>query len=239
MIDFHCHIDLFPDPYKAAHEIRKTGAYVLSVTTTPKAFPKTSQLSKGSSRIRTALGLHPQLALERKNELSLFEHLIGETNYVGEVGLDGGRDFRSSAHTQKEVFSQILQFCENRGGRIISIHSRHAATEVLYHLRQKPSCGTPVLHWFSGTNEELDQAISQGCWFSVGLPMTRSQKGQAILAKLPRNRVLTETDAPFAGSSIVPALHSVQKKFAEIWSVTEEEAELMLHNNLKRLLARQ
>ena len=65
MIDFHCHLDLFPDPQRVAAEAEAAGIYVLSVTTTPKAFRQTAALAKGKRHIRTALGLHPQLAHER------------------------------------------------------------------------------------------------------------------------------------------------------------------------------
>ncbi|MGX9147674.1 hypothetical protein [Mesorhizobium sp. 128a] len=40
-----------------------------------------------------------------------------------------------------------------------------------------------------------------GAWFSVGLPMVRSRRAASLLSKMPRNRILTETDAPFASTS--------------------------------------
>ena len=73
MIDFHCHLDLFPNPAGLVEECERRSLYVLSVTTTPSAFLGTRELSSGSRRIRTALGLHPQLAHERKGELPLFD----------------------------------------------------------------------------------------------------------------------------------------------------------------------
>ena len=44
-----------------------------------------------------------------------------------------------------------------------------------------PDAGISILHWFSGTVSELTAAIDFGCWFSVGLPMLRSKKGQALV----------------------------------------------------------
>src|ERR1035437_1612235 len=89
MIDFHCHLDLYPDPQRIADECNNRGLYVLSVTTTPSAWKGTSALAGSHPRIKTALGLHPQLAHQRKSELALFEQLLPRTPYVGEVGLDG------------------------------------------------------------------------------------------------------------------------------------------------------
>ena len=91
MIDFHCHLDLYPDPHEITRECRKRGLDVLSVTTTPSAWGGTSALGGGT--IVTALGLHPQLAHQRKDDLSLFDRLLPGSEYVGEVGLDGAPEF--------------------------------------------------------------------------------------------------------------------------------------------------
>ena len=76
MIDFHCHLDLYPDPVAVVEQCSKDGTYVLSVTTTPSAWLGTKRLALHAPRIRTALGLHPQIAHERIRELSLFDTLI-------------------------------------------------------------------------------------------------------------------------------------------------------------------
>ena len=94
MIDFHCHLDLYPNHHAVRHECDRRCMHVLSVTTTPSAWRGTSALAAGSLRIRTALGLHPQLAAERKSELGLFETLLPEAPYVGEIGLDGAPELR-------------------------------------------------------------------------------------------------------------------------------------------------
>ncbi len=116
MIDFPCHLDLYPDPEMAVRLANESGIYVLSVTTTPKAWRQTSSLAKNCPRIRTALGLHPQLAHERYHELPLFEGLIGETNYVGEVGLDGLPELKPHAAIQRRVFEAVLRISAKSGG---------------------------------------------------------------------------------------------------------------------------
>ena len=237
MIDFHCHIDLFENPHETIKSLRDEGTYVLSVTTTPKAFPKTAALSKGCSRVRTALGLHPQLALERQHELSLFELLLPETRYVGEVGLDGGKEFRASQAVQKKVFNAILGLSSQSGGRIISIHSRHAASEVLDCLSDAPNCGAPVLHWFTGSSNELKRAINQGCWFSVGLPMLRSKKGKALIMQIPKDRLLTETDAPFTGTEVAQSLKKTEAALSSLWKVECDEVRAILSGNLRSLVS--
>ncbi|WP_157844021.1 Qat anti-phage system TatD family nuclease QatD [Epibacterium ulvae] len=237
MIDFHCHLDLMKDPAKTVRELEVAQIYVLSVTTVPKAFPKTSRLVKVKGRIRTALGYHPQLVGERPNELPLFERMLHETRYVGEVGLDGGKEFTKSQSSQAKIFSEILSLCRSDGSKIVSIHSRHAADAVLDKIEEHPGFGVPVLHWFTGNRFELERAIKLGCWFSIGAPMLRTAKGKATVAKMPSERILTETDAPFASSNISSSLSEATKGLSNIWRMDAIETANTLKSNLATLVA--
>lgn len=239
MIDFHCHLDLYPNPHSVAAECRRRGLYVLSVTTTPSAWNGTKALSNGNDRIRTAIGLHPQIAHERRTELPLFDAIVTETRYVGEVGLDGLPELRPHWDAQVTVFEHILEACRRAGGRIISIHSRRAAKAVLDRLEKLPGAGTPILHWFSGSIRELERAIALGCWFSVGPAMLASEKGRALAARMPRDRVLTESDGPFAqirGGPVMP-WHAAEATagLADLWSVSTAEGTQITVTNLRAL----
>src|SRR6185312_3226047 len=228
-VDMHCHLDLYSDPRGQVAVIAKKKAYVLSVTTTPKAWRGTCELAVGHPRIKTALGLHPQLAKERKSELRLFDSLLSEARYAGEKGLDGGPDCRAFWQDQVEVFDHILASCVEAGGRILTIHSRGAATAVLDALERHPGYGAAIQHWFSGTPRELSRAVEMGCWFSVGGAMLRSQKGRMLASRMPKHRVLTETDGPFgavSGRPLQPAECSgAIKVLSELWNVDETAAQ--------------
>ena len=54
-----------------------------------------SALVANVRRIRVALGLHPQLAHERRTEIDLFDSLLQNSRYVGEIGLDGGPEHQA------------------------------------------------------------------------------------------------------------------------------------------------
>ncbi|QCO00531.1 TatD family deoxyribonuclease (plasmid) [Azospirillum argentinense] len=226
-VDLHCHLDLYPDPVDAARRCGASGAYVLSVTTTPKAWRGTAALAKGHDRIRTALGLHPQIAHERIGELPLFDALLPQTRYVGEIGLDGSPECKPHWREQTRVLDHVLTSSAKAGGRILSIHSRRAATEVLDMLARHPDAGVPVLHWFSGTKAELRRAADMGCWFSVGPAMMMGKRGLDLLAAMPRYRVLTETDGPFAavdGRPLFPGeVSPACDAMAACWGVTADD----------------
>ena len=238
MIDFHCHLDLYPNPHEVAKRCEEKGLYVLSVTTTPSAWKVTSALERG--RIRTALGLHPQLAHERISELDLFDQLIGGTRYVGEIGLDGAPEFRKSWDKQLTVFDHVLSTCTNAGGRVLSIHSRRAADAVLDRLASYTDAGIPVLHWFTGSPAELDRADRLGCWFSVGPAMLRSARGRELASRMPRDRVLTESDGPFAQLDRRPLfpwdVAATLAALSEIWHADEDAVRATLLNNLESLI---
>lgn len=243
MIDFHCHLDLYPDPDAVAATAQEGQVKVLSVTTTPSAFAGTTTLAAGRPMICTALGLHPELAHQRSHELALFDQLVSTTPFVGEIGLDGSPRFAQTRASQAEVFTHILRSCADVGGRILSIHSRSAVEPVLDALQANPRAGTPVLHWFTGNARQAESAIDQGCWFSIGTPMLTTEKGRELVATLPRDRVLTETDGPFAtrnGRPLTP--HDVADTIgllADLWAIETSEAESKIVANERQLLASQ
>ncbi|WP_133366550.1 Qat anti-phage system TatD family nuclease QatD [Qipengyuania sediminis] len=206
MIDFHCHLDLYPDPQDVLAGVDRRGTYVLAVTTTPKAWRGTNKLVGERKRVRVALGLHPEVVAQRHGEVALLCGLIPEARYVGEIGLDGSPPHRQSLDLQRTVFERILRECSDHGGRILSIHSRGAATEVIDALDRHPHAGVAILHWFSGTKSELARAVKHGCWFSIGPAMLRSARGRDLAAAMPPDRILTETDAPFVREGNQPLM---------------------------------
>ncbi len=198
-VDFHCHLDLYPDHAAAIAQAESAGVYTLTVTTTPRAWPRNRELTEKTHYVRAALGLHPQLAEERADELPLWERYLSETRYVGEVGLDAGPRYYKSLDIQKRVFRTVLERCAEAGGKILTVHSVRTAGAVLEMIaKYLPAArGTVVLHWFTGSRSEARQAVALGCYFSVNTEMTRNERGRALIADLPVERLLTETDGPF------------------------------------------
>ncbi|MHA7133779.1 Qat anti-phage system TatD family nuclease QatD [Oerskovia turbata] len=241
MIDFHCHLDLYPDPEAVADELERRGVGVLSVTTTPAAWAGTARLAKGRPMIRTALGLHPELAGARHRELTLFDRLLPETRFVGEVGLDGSPQHLSSWDSQVLVFNHILSSCEQAGDKILSVHSRRAASQVLDCLDSHAGLNKVVLHWFSGTTAELRRAIERGCWFSVGPAMLSGARGRSLVSEIPTDRLVVETDGPFTQKDRRPVqpwnVTDVIDGLADLWGSTRQQVAKMVRANESTLLS--
>jgi|TARA_R110001632_G_scaffold41641_1_gene104820 TatD DNase family protein len=240
MMDLHCHVDLYSDHEQILRDIKNTGFYVLSVTTVPSAFEGTYNLTLGIKNCRTALGLHPQLAHQRKNELPLFDKLISKTRYIGEIGLDGSRGYKEYINDQLFVFNHILKKCESYDNKILTIHSLNAVDEVLTCLDSFPKAGKPILHWFLATMKQVTRAVELGCYFSIGPAMLESNRAKKIISWLPKDRVLLETDGPFAkfkGDIAYPSdVTHVCLYLADIWNTSICDANAQMRSNLKVLV---
>lgn len=199
LVDFHCHLDLYPDLADAISICDDRRVATLAVTTTPKAFFRHQELAARSSFVRVGLGLHPQLVEDRADEIALFEKLVVETRYVGEVGLDAGPRFYRSLALQQDVLRRVLRACASEGDKILSLHSVRSARLVLDLLEAEfpTGRGTAIMHWFTGSVSEMRRGLRLGCFFSVNEGMARSESGRRLISELPFDRVLTETDGPF------------------------------------------
>ena len=140
MIDMHTHLDLYPDALKIIDKVNKINIFTLAVTTSPKAWLVTSKVFENYKNIYVSVGLHPEIVESKANEVDLLIDCIKNTNFVGEVGIDGSTRFSKSLLLQTRIFERVLQECEIQKGKIISIHSRGAESEVLTLLKNHTNC---------------------------------------------------------------------------------------------------
>lgn len=239
-MDFHCHLDLYPNARAVCEEADRRNKFTWLVTTSPRAYEATSKVLGHLSRVLITPGLHPELVEHRSKELVQLLVQMKDCQAVGEVGIDGSYRFKSSLPAQREVFEAVVARSQELGGRVLSIHSRGAVKEVLGILLKNPGFGTAVLHWFSGTFSEMETAYRMGCWFSMGPGAFASTAGRALATKLPRNRVVPESDGPFATEHDEPlppwSLGRTAELFAPIWQCSVSEAHATLAGNGQQLL---
>ena len=241
-VDFHCHLDLFPDYEAAIARAEAANVYTLTVTTTPKAWARNASLTRDLRFVRAGLGLHPQLVADRADELTLWERHLPETRYVGEVGLDAGPRYYRSLDLQKRIFATVLDRCAEAGGKILSVHSVRSAPAVLGLIEERlpPDRGAVVLHWFTGSRSDARRAVGLGCYFSVNAAMATSETGRALITDLPLDRILTETDGPFTHIAGRPAEPSGVAVAVEAVAACRQVAPAVVESavlaNLKRLL---
>lgn len=241
--DFHCHVDLFPDPAALIADCDRNRIVTLAVTTTPRAWTQNRRWAGTSRYVFPAVGLHPELLGERRAELDLLERLISDTPFVGEIGLDGSPRHRKSWAAQQEVFRSALQTAQRLRGRVLSIHSRRAARDVLACLAEAttPERVLPILHWFSDGVAAAVDAVKLGCYFSINHRMLVTRDGAALINSIPVDRILTETDAPFTDTgnrrSEPRDVSATVAGLAQLLDVSADEMERTVAANATRVFA--
>lgn len=193
-MDAHMHFDLYKDRTDVLDYIEKSKSYTIAVTNLPELYEKYSMLYGKYKYVKIALGFHPELVCQYKNQLNLFNKLSRDVRYIGEIGLDYTNVTENEKKIQLEIFRKIIEIC-NSDNKILSVHSRKASTEIVDELELYN--GKVIMHWFTGKKSDLDKAVKKGYYFSINSQMIKSKSGQDIISRIPVDRILLESDAPF------------------------------------------
>lgn len=195
--DTHMHFDLYRDRDAVLDYIEAQHSFTLAVTNLPEIYERYLGLYQNYNYVRIALGFHPELASHYHHQVTTFRRLVSSTRYIGEVGLDYKTTDRSNKKIQRSVFNSIVEACESESNsKIISIHSRRAETDVIDIIRDVKRSKI-IMHWYSGSLENMESALDLGCYFSINHNMIQSKAGKKIIDRIPLNRILIESDAPF------------------------------------------
>lgn len=239
LVDTHCHIDLYSNYQEIIQVVEEKQIYTIAVTNAPSVFRQSSSLTKNSKYIRTAMGFHPELVAQRAQEINLFLQMISETRYIGEIGLDYVTKDENNRSVQREVFQKILSQCAEQKHKILTIHSRRAANDVIDMIGENFPCPV-ILHWFSGSKTALEKGLRFGFYFSVNSAMLQSASGLNIVRSIPNDRLLTESDGPFISISGKPAspinMKDVIQKLSELRQSSSTAVADMVFENFHRIL---
>lgn len=185
---------------------------------------------RSTDNVILGVGCHPgDLRAIARFDGSAFAKRMETAAFVGEVGLDGGS--RTDIADQERVFGHILDLTRTMP-RPLSIHSVRAHARTLEMIGSAGARGA-ILHWWTGSAMQTDRAAVLGCWFSVGPGMLRAADQ---IRKLPRDRVLTETDAPVRGA-VAGRVDDVEGVLAKLWDRDIEEVRLQIWRNFAALVA--
>lgn len=215
IIDTHCHFDMMPHPEAYISAKEKAGDIVIGMTNLPSHFRMGQPHLRSFKHVRLALGLHPLLASENKNELPLFNCLLDQTSYIGEIGLDFSKEGITTKNDQVFILRKLLEKLKGKK-KIVSVHSRKAEREMVDLLREY-EIENVIFHWYSGPIDLITPILDMGFYFSVNEAMCISKKGKAIIERIPRDRILTETDAPYnKRTDIQNVLHYLKMESTDV-----------------------
>ena len=118
------------------------------------------------------------------------------------------------------------------------------ALVLLATYKQQWSTMRGTSHFFAGTKEIADQFLTLGFHISFSGVITFVPEYEDVVRHVPLERILSETDAPFAapapyrGKRNEPAyVIEIVKKIAEIKQLQLETVEVQLLQNVRNLFA--
>lgn len=242
LTDFHCHLAA-AGGYGAVQsqdslfEPDQTTTRLVAVTNRPSEW---AALHRGShpGQVTWALGLHPALSHPAVAVDDLLK-LLPSADALGEVGLDYSREAVQSRAEQRAALDRILE-AESARRLLVTLHSRGATGDVVAALGEH-RLARPILHWFLGSDKDIDRAIDAHAFFSVNEAMLASERGKRVTLGLPPNRVLLETDAPYGGHRRKIAagdLGPAVKRLAALWVLDEAATIDLVTRNEQSLLGR-
>lgn len=236
--DTHCHLGMYPDPVSVARSAQAARTSIVAVTEGPDEYRRLRTRLGSRPEINVALGLHPLRAASfTTNDLARFFRFVPQCKWIGEVGLDFSHGGAATKKQQLSIFDMVLTEAQP-GRHPLTIHSRGAEKEVIQRLADAKLPG--ILHWYSGPLGPIDEGLAAGLYFSFNASMTFSKRFPSLLRAIPRERILLETDGPYAkarGRVTYPhELTDVVKNLAHAWNVTSEHATSIITENQNRFL---
>jgi TatD DNase family protein len=206
LVDTHCHLDFkdFDDGRELVLERARSAGVVriINVGSSLEGSRRAVGLSQRYDMVYASVGVHPHDAASVTGAvMEELKRLAGEPKVVaiGEVGLDFYRNL-SPRDKQIEVFEAFIGLAGELKLPLI-IHSRDADAEILDMLRRTPDSirRTAVMHCFSGDEAFLKEVLGLGLHvsFTCKLTLKNADAMRAVAARVPPERLLLETDAPY------------------------------------------
>ena len=207
MIDSHTHLDTCRPPngelVRAAVDagvrriltVGMDGASCRSALAAAEAFPQ----------VYAAIGRHPNLA-EGFDDAALaeIEALSAHPRCaaIGETGLDYYRD-RAPRADQERAFHAQIELARATGKPLV-IHTRAAEDDTIDTLRARAGGLTVIMHCFS-MPDRVEECLAEGWWisFAGNLTYPKAQDLADAAERVPEDRLLVETDAPYLTPQVV------------------------------------
>lgn len=242
LFDVHCHLT-FPefneDREKVIEDCGKEDISIVVSTVDLDEIELARELSTKYSNVYWTLGLSATeldpiivdavIHAIRENK----DNIIG----IGEVGLDYYWVKEKEKHEiERQIFQRFIELSQELCLPLV-VHTRDAERYSIRMLREN-SC-TALLHCFSGTVEQAQEAVEFGCLVSIPTNVFYSKGKQRLASELPLESIVLETDAPYLAptpktrNTPVNIKKSVEK-IAELRGISKEEVSLQTTTNARK-----
>ena len=181
-----------------------------------------------------AVGIHPEAAGEAAPEgLDALRVLAAGSRRIvaiGEIGLDYHYMDAAPKDVQRRAFVSQLELARELKLPVI-VHERDACADCLEIIRDYGDL-RGVVHCFSGSWETAKAVLDLGWYLSFTGVITfkNARRAPEVLAKMPKDRLMLETDAPYMAPVPVRGrrndsanLRYIAGRAAELTGMTEQE----------------
>jgi len=204
--DSHCHLDyngLGDRQQEVLANARARGVEVmLNIATRESEWDMVLGTAEREPDVWATVGIHPNEADQHPDvgtarliERAAHPRVVG----IGETGLDYYYDKSDHERQQASFRAHIAAARETQ--LPIVVHTREAEDDTAAILREEMEQGAfpGVIHCFTASDAFADIALDLGFYISIsGIVTFKNAKDlQATATRLPLDRVLIETDAPF------------------------------------------
>jgi len=238
MIDTHCHLyyEQFAEDLDEVLARAKAGGVDRAITIAVDR--KTGEqclnlVNRFPGQVYCALGVHPsETPRVTEEELDWIEAAVGDPAVVavGEIGLDIYRG-ETNIKEQEKLFERLLELAR-RVDLPVVIHHRAAGLRTIEMIESSGN-KKGVFHCFSEDYDYARRVLDAGFHISFTGNITyKNSTLPALAAKIPLNRVMLETDAPFMapmphrGKRCEPLFtHEIAAKLSEIHSISIEKVD--------------
>ncbi len=202
MIDSHTHLDLCEPPAgELVAAARDAGVErIVTVGITSESCRAAIAAAEEFDGVYAAIGRHPneaagfdRPALEELRELAAHEKCVA----IGETGLDYYRD-HAPREDQRRAFAAQVELAAELHKPVV-IHTRAAEGDTLAALEELAGGVRVILHCFTLSSRLRECLEHENWWFSFAGNTTfpKAQDLREAARRVPAERLLVETDAPF------------------------------------------
>lgn len=206
IFDSHCHLH-FGDHYSEDLDEVISRACLYGVTRMVtigidcEDSEKAVAVAESYNNIFATVGVHPHdvAGMSKSHYLSL-ERLAQHPKVVaiGEIGLDFYRNLSPREDQEKHFVGQLNMARDLKKPVVIHCRDAHPELQRLMREHRAHEVGG-IIHCFSGSPDDAQVYLDMGFYISVAGPITypKAELLRRSVAKVPINRLLVETDAPF------------------------------------------
>jgi len=208
VIDSHTHLSFCepPDADLVATAADNGVERIVTVGTTGESCRAALAAAEDFPQVYAAIGRHPTEAagfddadLAELKALAAHEKCVA----IGETGLDYYRD-GAPREDQKRAFAAQIELARETGKPLV-IHTREAEDDTLATLTERAAGIKVILHCFTMAGR-LKECLAHDDWwlsFAGNVTYPKAAELRAAAIRVPAERLLVETDAPFLAPQVV------------------------------------